>query len=79
MTLTVHLVSLSCPAKAGHPEIPVPSVKLCCAQIAGPWLLDRPVKPADDGNGIKALETDTCLDAIASSAMTSLGQQKSSL
>jgi hypothetical protein len=58
MTLTVHLVALSCPAKAGHPVVPVPSVKLCCAQIAVAWLLDRPVEPGDDGNGIQALETE---------------------
>jgi hypothetical protein len=23
-----------------------------------PWLLDRPVKPGDDGNGMQALETE---------------------
>src|SRR5262249_38116042 len=53
MTLTVHPVSLSCPAKAGHPVIPVPSVKLCCAQVAVPWLLDRPVEPGDDSRGFE--------------------------
>ncbi len=37
VTLMVHLISLSCPAKAGHPVTPVR------------WgLLDRPVKPGDD-------------------------------
>jgi hypothetical protein len=54
----VRLVSLSCSAKAWHPVIPLPSMKLCCAKIAVVWLLDRPVKPGDDSNGIQALETE---------------------
>src|SRR5262249_55839810 len=39
------------------PVIPVPAVKLCCAEIAVLRLLDRPVEPGDDGNWIQALET----------------------
>jgi hypothetical protein len=44
------------PRESGASSSPCASVKLCCAQIAVPWLLDRPVKPGDDGNGIQALE-----------------------
>jgi hypothetical protein len=32
-------------------------VKSCYAHIDVPWLLDRPVEPGDDSNGIQALET----------------------
>jgi tripartite-type tricarboxylate transporter receptor subunit TctC len=56
MTLSAHLVSLSCPAKAGHPVTPVPSVELVLCPDHGPRrLLDRPVKRGDDDDGIEAL------------------------
>jgi hypothetical protein len=31
-------------------------MKPCCAHIDVPWLLDRPVKPGDDSDGIQASE-----------------------
>jgi hypothetical protein len=44
------------PAKAGIQYPANYRWDSCCADIEGPWLLDRPVKPGDDSNGIQALE-----------------------
>src|SRR5579871_2533028 len=51
---------LRCHAReSGHPVAPNYRWDSCCAHIDVPWLLDRPVKPGDDSNGIQAVEAST--------------------
>ena len=42
MTLTVHSISVSCPAKAGHPVTPVPSMELMLRQKRSPVVTGSP-------------------------------------
>jgi hypothetical protein len=73
MTLTVHLISLSCPAKAGHPVIPAPSVKLCLCPNRGArgyWIARS--SRATTAMVFKRWKQNTSLDAVKSLAMPSL-------
>jgi hypothetical protein len=54
--LTVHTLSVSCPAKAGHPVTTGRSMKGGCASKETGWLLDRPVKTSSRAMTISRIE-----------------------